>query len=76
MKRTNKTFEVVSDERRRDANPSSALWNAIRSGKTVLVHNSKLKDFSGSRTFMRKQGYQVYCRQEEDGVIMWADKIE
>lgn len=76
MRMSTAKFEVVSDKRRRPANNSSPLWQAVRSGKTVLVHGRKIKDFSGSRTYMRQQGFQVFCRQEEEGVIIWAEKLE
>jgi hypothetical protein len=74
-------FQIVSDERRAEKQsgvgaPRSALWNAVRSGKTVLVTGRTAKSLNGARTALKGQGFRLHISERPDGLLVWASRIE
>jgi hypothetical protein len=76
----NADFQIVPDERRHEAGvhrgrPPSPLWEAVRSGQTVLVPPKDVASFNGVRSSFRAKGYRLHVSKQPDGVLLWADRL-
>lgn len=66
-------FKIVGIERR--GSNRSPLTEALMAGNTVLLPlgNRSVGAYAGT---LKRRGFKVHQHQAEDGLVVWAEKID